>query len=98
VKDKQRGTVPWLRVAAHGASSRPSERVRSVKEGSVAPVLAAAAIRALAAIADRIFPADEETPGGADLGVVDYVLAQLAGAWGSGERTYRAGPFARPPH
>lgn len=62
------------------------------------PVLAAAAIRALAAIADRIFPADEETPGGADLGVVDYVLAQLAGAWGSGERTYRARPFARPPH
>lgn len=62
------------------------------------PVLSTAAVRALASIADRIFPADEETPGGTDLGVVDCVLAQLAGPWGNGERMYRAGPFAWPPH
>jgi gluconate 2-dehydrogenase gamma chain len=61
-------------------------------------VLTDSAIRTLASIADRIFPAGEELAGGAELGVVDYVLGQLAGPWGHGGRTYRAGPYLRPPH
>ena len=62
------------------------------------PVLDESAMRTLASIADRIFPADEELAGGAELGVVGYIAGQLAGPWGQGERMYRAGPFAPPPH
>jgi gluconate 2-dehydrogenase gamma chain len=61
-------------------------------------VLADSAIRTLRCVADRLFPADEEIAGGAGLGVVDYVLGQLSGPWGHGERLYREGPYVRPPH
>jgi gluconate 2-dehydrogenase gamma chain len=48
------------------------------------------------ALADRIFPADHNGPGATDLGVVTYIDGQLAGAWGTGERMYRQGPFFTP--
>ncbi len=61
-------------------------------------VLTDPAIQTLSSIADRIFPPDEESPGGVELGVVSYVLTQLAGPWGRGDRMYRDPPFVRPPH
>ena len=48
----------------------------------------------LAAMADRVFPPDGESPGAGEIGVVTYLDRQLAGEWGGGARLYRQGPFA----
>jgi gluconate 2-dehydrogenase gamma chain len=48
------------------------------------------------AMADRIWPRDEDSPSATDLGVVTYLDGQLAGGWGAGERFYRQGPFKEP--
>jgi gluconate 2-dehydrogenase gamma chain len=50
----------------------------------------------IGAMANRIFPNDDLGPGATDLGVVEYIDSQLGGAWGSGERMYRQGPFHIP--
>jgi gluconate 2-dehydrogenase gamma chain len=50
----------------------------------------------VAAMAERIFPADEEGLGATDLHVVDYIDAQLAGPWGRGARMYLQAPFDKP--
>jgi gluconate 2-dehydrogenase gamma chain len=52
--------------------------------------------RTLAAVADRFFPAEGDSPSGSELGVVDYVDGQLAGPWGQGDRLYRDGPHRVP--
>jgi gluconate 2-dehydrogenase gamma chain len=41
----------------------------------------------------RLIPKDEAGPGALEAGVPNYVDKQLAGAWGSGERLYRGGPW-----
>jgi gluconate 2-dehydrogenase gamma chain len=41
----------------------------------------------------RLIPADEEWPGAFEACVPNYIDKQLAGAWGSGERLYRSGPW-----
>jgi gluconate 2-dehydrogenase gamma chain len=41
----------------------------------------------------RLIPADEEWPGALEACVPNYIDKQLAGAWGSGERLYRSGPW-----
>ena len=48
---------------------------------------------ALTAMVDRLFPADALSPGASDLGVVYFLDRQLAGAYGEGAKTYRAGPW-----
>ena len=45
------------------------------------------------AVADRFIPADDLTPGGTDCGVARFIDAQLAGAWGGGDRMYMQGPW-----
>jgi gluconate 2-dehydrogenase gamma chain len=47
----------------------------------------------LGAAYDTIVPADALSPSGTDCGLVTYIDRQLAGAWGSGARMYRNGPF-----
>jgi gluconate 2-dehydrogenase gamma chain len=49
----------------------------------------------LSAVADTMIPADELSPSGTDCGVVTYIDRQLAGAYGSGDKVYRNGPFRR---
>ena len=61
-------------------------------------VLSDPAVATLGCIADRVFPPDAECAGGRELGVVQYVLGQLAGPWGQGMRMYRQPPFVPPPH
>jgi gluconate 2-dehydrogenase gamma chain len=41
----------------------------------------------------RLIPADAKWPGALEAGVPNYVDKQLAGAWGTGERLYRSGPW-----
>ena len=47
------------------------------------------------AAVDTIIPADELSPSGSDCGVATFVDRQLAGAYGSGARLYRQGPFPK---
>ena len=47
------------------------------------------------AAVDRLIPADDLTPGGTDCGVAVFIDRQLAGAWGSGDRLYMQGPWAK---
>ena len=49
----------------------------------------------LAAAADTLIPADELSPSGSDCGVAVFIDRQLAGAYGSGARLYRDGPFPK---
>ena len=41
----------------------------------------------------RLIPADPTWPGALEAGVPNYIDKQLAGAWGTGERLYRSGPW-----
>jgi gluconate 2-dehydrogenase gamma chain len=41
----------------------------------------------------RLIPNDGAGPGALEAGVPNYIDKQLAGAWGAGERLYRAGPW-----
>jgi gluconate 2-dehydrogenase gamma chain len=45
------------------------------------------------AACERLIPADEVGPGALQAGVPNYLDKQLGGAWGSGERLYRSGPW-----
>ena len=45
------------------------------------------------AAVDTLIPADELSPSGSDCGVAVFIDRQLAGAWGSGAKLYRSGPF-----
>ena len=53
----------------------------------------AAEARAVEALADRIIPADPETPGGKDSGCADFLDRQLAGPYGRQEGLYLRPPF-----
>ncbi len=47
----------------------------------------------IAAAVDTLIPADDLSPSGSDCGVAVFIDRQLAGAYGSGARLYRQGPF-----
>jgi gluconate 2-dehydrogenase gamma chain len=47
------------------------------------------------AAADTIIPADPLSPSGSDCGVANFIDRQLAGAYGTGARLYRQGPFPK---
>mgnify|MGYP003343635008 FL=1 len=47
------------------------------------------------AAADTMIPADNLSPSGSDCGVANFIDRQLAGAYGSGARIYRQGPFPK---
>jgi gluconate 2-dehydrogenase gamma chain len=57
--------------------------------------LNAAEVAFLTAAVDAIIPADELSPSASDCGVVTFIDRQLAGAYGSGARLYRQGPFTK---
>jgi gluconate 2-dehydrogenase gamma chain len=47
----------------------------------------------IASACERLIPADKSGPGALGAGVPNYLDKQLGGAWGSGERLYRSGPW-----
>src|SRR5882724_4963972 len=49
----------------------------------------------ISAAVDTIIPADNLSPSGSDCGVAAFIDRQLAGAYGSGARLYRQGPFPK---
>lgn len=58
--------------------------------------LSTADAETVAAMAERIFPADANGPGATDARVVDYIDGQLAGGFGRADRTYLNGPYLTP--
>src|SRR5258708_26538973 len=57
-------------------------------------VLTPAEARALYAIVERLFPADESGPGATEIGVLDYLDRALGGPYAELRDTYRVGLFA----
>lgn len=49
----------------------------------------------ITAAVDTLIPSDELSPSGSDCGVAVFIDRQLAGAFGSGARLYRQGPFLK---
>ena len=45
------------------------------------------------AVADHMYPADDKTPGGVDIGIPVFIDRALAGSWGKGDRLYMEGPW-----
>ena len=78
---------------AEAAPAAPPPAANAEPETYLA--LNATEVAFMSAIADTIIPADELSPSGTDCGVVTYIDRQLAGAYGAGDRMYRAGPFRR---
>jgi gluconate 2-dehydrogenase gamma chain len=77
------------------AQSTPATQGKATPSAANEPLLTLTATEAafLGAAYDTIIPADRLSPSGSDCGLVAYVDRQLAGAWGSGARLYRSGPF-----
>ncbi len=81
-------------VPAEGQTTAVKD-ARLPQQPASEPLLTLTATEAafLGAAYDAIIPADRLSPSGSDCGLVTYIDRQLAGAWGSGARLYRSGPF-----
>jgi gluconate 2-dehydrogenase gamma chain len=73
--------------AVPAASSAPEPEIRLTLNETEYAFFAAAA--------DTMIPADELSPSGSQCGVATFIDRQLAGAYGSGARLYRDGPFPK---
>ena len=74
-------------VPASGPAASPeTEAFQTLHPSEVAFFMAAV---------DTIIPADELSPSGTECGVVTFIDRQLAGAYGTGARLYRQGPFPK---
>jgi gluconate 2-dehydrogenase gamma chain len=78
------GQLPWH----PGSTAAP----QPVKQGPWVFFTEAEAAT-IGAIANRIIPADPQTPGGRDAGCVVFIDRQLAGPYGQHEGLYVSGPF-----
>jgi gluconate 2-dehydrogenase gamma chain len=89
-------------VAAGLTPARQAQAQTAVPAASAAPgevepllTLTVAEHAFFVAVADTIIPADELSPSGSECGVATFIDRQLAGAYGSGARLYRDGPFPK---
>ena len=84
-----------ITLAAEGESP-----VREVAVTPIPPLRALTDDEAatVTAMAERVFPADEQGPGAREAGVTHYIDGRLAGGWGNGDGMYLRGPFHEPEH
>ena len=82
-------------LAACADGTKPQSPQAAASPPASEPLLTLTATEAafLGAAYDTLIPADRLSPSGSDCGLVVYTDRQLAGAWGSGARLYRGGPF-----
>ena len=78
-------------LAAHAQTASPP-KASTARAYTFFNPQEAALIEALVA---RLIPNDALGPGALEAEVPYYIDRQLGGAWGAGERLYRAGPFAQ---
>jgi gluconate 2-dehydrogenase gamma chain len=88
-------------VATGIAACTPETKTASAA-GTAAPsgpetwqVLTPQEVAFFSAAADTIIPKDELSPSGTECGVPVFIDRQLAGAYGAGDKMYRAGPFMK---
>ena len=95
------GLAPAISAEAQQAQSVTSPAAPPAAAPAAPPVdeplltLTATEHAFFVAAADTIIPADELSPSGSDCGVANFIDRQLAGAYGSGARLYRQGPFPK---
>jgi gluconate 2-dehydrogenase gamma chain len=85
-------------VAAAGTpavAAAPSTGAAGTPEAEPFLVLTATEAAFITAAVDTLIPADELSPSGSECGVAVFIDRQLAGAWGGGAKSYRAGPFVK---
>ena len=89
-----------LPAPAEAQSAKPAKAKPAAPPPEPLLTLTATEAAFIAAAVDTFIPADELTPAGSDCGVGTFIDRQLAGAWGSGARLYRDGPFfnGKPEH
>jgi gluconate 2-dehydrogenase gamma chain len=89
--------------ALSGALTAPAQAQTAApaKDASPSPAaeahltLTATEAAFLSAVYDTFIPADRLSPSGTDCGLLAFIDRQLAGAWGSGAKLYRSGPFIK---
>ena len=96
------GTAVAATVAAGAAATPAAAQQQPAAAPAVAQhtpetwlTLNATEVAFITAAVDTIIPADELSPSGSDCGVAVFIDRQLAGAYGSGARLYRQGPFPK---
>jgi gluconate 2-dehydrogenase gamma chain len=92
------GTAVAASLASSSAEGQTKAPAAPAASTSAAPVegfltLTSTEQAFVGAAVDTFIPADELSPSGSECGVVVFVDRQLAGAWGSGAKMYRSGPF-----
>jgi gluconate 2-dehydrogenase gamma chain len=90
------GTAAAAASQPQSASSQPvpTERAPGTRAAEVWHFFNAEQAALVTAAVDRLIPPDDEFTGAVGAGVPQYIDLQLAGAYGSGARLYRQGPFA----
>ena len=88
------GIAP-ARPAPPQSSSHPSPVGVPAPEVVVPLTLNATEYAFVVAAVDTLIPADDLSPSGSDCGVAVFIDRQLAGAFGTGARVYRDGPFLK---
>ena len=86
------GTEPAKENAANAAGTTTPDI--SVADRPTYLFFNAAEVLFIEAACERLMPADESGTGALGAGVPNYLDKQLGGAWGTGERLYRSGPWA----
>jgi gluconate 2-dehydrogenase gamma chain len=79
--------------AAASSQSAAAEAVPSQPQEPLYLFFNAEEAAFIEAACDRLIPPDETGPGALEAWVPNYLDKQLGGAWGSGERLYRSGPW-----
>jgi gluconate 2-dehydrogenase gamma chain len=79
--------------AASAATATPPAGSASAPAARAYLFLNAQEAAFIEAAVDRLIPPDALGPSGTEAAVHEYIDLQLAGAWGTGERLYRSGPW-----
>jgi gluconate 2-dehydrogenase gamma chain len=82
-------------VAVSSAQPQPAAAVPAPAVPETWLTLTHTEVEFIKAAVDTIIPADDLSPSGSDCGVATFIDRQLAGAYGSGARLYRQGPFPK---
>jgi gluconate 2-dehydrogenase gamma chain len=94
--------APAAPAAAQQVSATPSAKITETPPATQPPPVDEPLLTSTAtehaffvAAADTIIPPDQLSPSGSDCGVANFIDRQLAGAYGTGARLYRLGPFPK---
>jgi gluconate 2-dehydrogenase gamma chain len=96
-RDFLKGAVVGTAALATGSSAAAQTAAPTAPAAVPEPplTLTATEYEFIVAAVDTIIPADELSPSGSQCGVATFIDRQLAGAYGTGARLYRDGPFPK---